>query len=84
MQHTNPIVIKILSEEYNDYKYRKENSWHYDKQYNMIVKALNEQEKLNKSDVIISVCTCNQMHEDIIAKTIYCWFCGKPLEQTDL
>ena len=56
MKHTNKIAIKVLSEEYEDYKYREENSWHYDRQYKMIVKALSEFEKLNKSDVISSVC----------------------------
>ena len=58
MKHTNKIAIKVLSEQYEDYKYREENSWHYDRQYKMIVKALSEFEKLNKSDVSSSLLNC--------------------------
>lgn len=48
MEHTNDIAIKVLSEEFADYK---KNSWHYDREYKMIVKSLNEfvnQNKINE------------------------------------
>jgi len=36
MKHTDKIAIKLLAEEYSDYK---ANSWHYDREYKMLVKA---------------------------------------------
>jgi len=56
MQHTNKIAILVLSREFHDYP---RNDWHYDREYNLIVKALNEQEKLNKSEVISSLRQCS-------------------------
>lgn len=42
MQHTNEIAIKILTDEYGDYP---RNAWHYDSEYNMLVKAYNQSYK---------------------------------------
>ncbi|HOZ82179.1 MAG TPA: hypothetical protein PKU82_04555 [Bacteroidia bacterium] len=53
MEHTNKIAVKIIIEEFDDYKNNPENQWHYDREYKMIVKALEEQEKLNKHDSMI-------------------------------
>ena len=39
-----------------------------------------ENKALSQSPVIGSVCTCDQMHPDIVAKTKNCWFCDKPLK----
>ena len=38
MKHTNKIAINILRNEYSDYRH---NSWHYDRQYRMLVEAQN-------------------------------------------
>lgn len=43
MEHINKIAVNILKEEYSDYEY---NTWHYDREYKMIVKAI-EQVKNN-------------------------------------
>jgi catechol-2,3-dioxygenase len=37
MEHKNSIAIQVLSEMYSDYP---ANSWHYDREYKMIVRAL--------------------------------------------
>ena len=37
MKHTNEIAIKVLREEYYDYNH---NSWHYDREYKNLVKAI--------------------------------------------
>lgn len=88
MKHTNKIAIKVLSEEYEDYKYREGNSWHYDRQYKMIEKALSEFEKLNKSDVISSVCTCTSTNHEKLEKFIiennFCNKCKAKIVQIDL
>ena len=73
MQHTNRIAIKVLCEEHEDYKNNKENRWHYDIQYRLIVKALDEFKKLNKSDVIKSVCK----HEWKETNSGYLSYCTK-------
>ena len=39
MEHTNKIAKEILDKEFGDYHY---NSWHYDREYKMIVEAINE------------------------------------------
>lgn len=36
MEHTNEIAIEILRDEYFDYD---ENSWHYNREYRMLVEA---------------------------------------------
>lgn len=46
MEHTNEIAIKILSKEYIDYKKNNHNRWHYDREYKLIVKALELSKKL--------------------------------------
>lgn len=69
MQHTNKIAILVLSREFHDYP---RNDWHYDREYNLIVKALNEQEKLNKSEVISSVCDCKRLEN---GKIVMCQKC---------
>lgn len=37
MEHTNEIAIRVLTGEYGDYP---RNAWHYDRQYNNIVTAI--------------------------------------------
>lgn len=51
MIHSNPIVRRILSDEYGDYP---ENHWHYDREYRMIEQAYDIGKKLS----IPSVSTC--------------------------
>lgn len=38
MEHKNEIAIKVLRDEYADYD---DNSWHYDREYKMLVEAQN-------------------------------------------
>lgn len=50
MEHTNKKAIEILAGEYSDYH---KNSWHYDRQYTMLVKM--EEAVLPQADVIKSL-----------------------------
>jgi len=45
MKHTNPIIIKILTDEYSDYP---ENNWHYNRRYKMMQKAIDAQQLSSK------------------------------------
>ena len=82
MKHTNKIAIKVLTEEYDDYKNNPENEWHYDSEYKMIVKALDLYEKLNKYYVSGSVCAvCSKKFVDV--KKCYNVKCTNPF-QTNL
>ena len=86
MTHTNEIAIKLLSEEYNDYKYNKDNRWHYNTEYKLIVKALDEVKKLDKSDVISSVCEHPIEMQNVFLGLIVCKKCNDVIynPQTDL
>ncbi len=44
MEHTNKIAIKVLKDNYSDYP---RNAWHYDREYRMLVKAIEMSESMN-------------------------------------
>jgi len=47
MEHTNPIIIKILKNEYSDYP---ENDWHYKREYKMMQAAIDAQQLSSKAE----------------------------------
>ena len=71
MKHTNQIAKKVLRKHFSDYE---KNQWHYDEQYKMIIYALYEFKKLNKSDVIKSVCKheWKEIHSGYISYCVKC------------
>ncbi len=62
IEQNNEIAIKVLSDRYSDYKTK---SYHYEDDYEMIVKAL-ELAKNDESlhDVSVSCDTCKYKHEE--------------------
>jgi len=65
MKHENKIAIEILRDEYGDYDH---NTWHYDQEYKMLVKA--QELVLNQSNIITTPSQNNVK---------YCPYCNEKL-----
>lgn len=63
MDHTNEIAIELLKDEYADYPH---NWWHYDREYNLMVKAMDSVKNLNGETVKREhVCYAQVCHNNI-------------------